>query len=110
MKKKPDRDTESRRGVSRRDFLAGAAAGGISLFLAGCSAAQREAFFQKRFKELGPEEVRRVLARLEKEHSEAYGTKVTVGAKPPLEGVVYGYGLDLSRCIGCRKCVYGGVK
>jgi molybdopterin-containing oxidoreductase family iron-sulfur binding subunit len=23
----------------------------------------------------------------------------------PMDGVLYGYGLDISRCIGCRKCV-----
>ena len=34
---------------------------------------------------------------------------MTVKATPPIEGVLYGYGLDLSRCIGCRRCVYGCV-
>jgi len=104
--------------LSRRQFLAAAAAGaakasllgGISAFLASCSAQQREAFFRKRFKELSPKEVQRVLARLERDYSKQYGVAVKVGAKPPLEGVLYGYGLDLSRCIGCRRCVYACVK
>jgi molybdopterin-containing oxidoreductase family iron-sulfur binding subunit len=26
-----------------------------------------------------------------------------------MPGVLFGYGLDLSRCIGCRRCVYGCV-
>ncbi len=110
MKKKPKHDTANQAGVSRRDFLAGAAAGGISLFLASCTSSQREAFFQRRFKELSPEQVQHVLARLEKEYSAKYGAEVTVGAKPPLDGTLFGYGLDLSRCIGCRRCVYACVK
>jgi molybdopterin-containing oxidoreductase family iron-sulfur binding subunit len=28
----------------------------------------------------------------------------------PREGVEFGYGLDISRCIGCRRCVYACVK
>jgi molybdopterin-containing oxidoreductase family iron-sulfur binding subunit len=27
-----------------------------------------------------------------------------------MEGVSFGYGLDLSRCIGCRRCVYACVR
>lgn len=86
------------------------AACAISAFLAGCSTEEREAFFQKRFKELSPQEVERVLARLEKQHSQEFGKEVSISATPPLEGVLYGYGLDLSRCIGCRRCVYACVK
>jgi Fe-S-cluster-containing dehydrogenase component len=100
---------EKPRGLSRRELLQYTAAGAVSAFLAGCSASEREAFFQKRFKELGPEEVERVLARLRKQYSEQFEKSVTVRADPPLEGVLYGYGLDLSRCIGCRRCVYACV-
>ena len=105
----PARGSESRK-LSRRELLKYSAACAVSAFLAGCSAQEREAFFQKRFKELSPEEVKKVLARLEKQHSAEFGKSVSVGAEPPLEGVVYGYGLDLSRCIGCRRCVYACVK
>ena len=101
------------RGLSRRDFLKASlkvsAACSVSAFLAGCSVEEREAFFQKRFKELSPDEVKGVLARLEKQHTREFGKPVTIGADPPLEGVLYGYGLDLSRCIGCRRCVYACV-
>src|ERR1043166_896889 len=92
--------------LSRRALLKYAAACGVSAFLAGCPSEQREAFFQKRFKELSPDEVERVLARLAKQHSQEFGKSVSVAADPPLAGVLYGYGLDLSRCIGCRRCVY----
>lgn len=96
-------------GLSRRQMLKYTAACAASAFLAGCNSDDREAFFQKRFKELSPDEVKRVLARFEKQYSEQFGKAVTVGNDPPLEGVLYGYGLDLSRCIGCRRCVYGCV-
>jgi Fe-S-cluster-containing dehydrogenase component len=97
-------------GVTRRGFLKFSGACAISTFLAGCSPSEREAFFQKRFKELSPEEVRKVLDRVQKEYTEQYGRAVSVGAEPPLEGVEYAYGLDLSRCIGCRRCVYACVE
>jgi len=35
---------------------------------------------------------------------------VNVSALPAQAGVVFGYALDLSRCIGCRRCVYACVK
>jgi molybdopterin-containing oxidoreductase family iron-sulfur binding subunit len=95
---------------SRRDVLKYSAAAAVSAFLAGCSSDEREAFFQKRFKELGPSDVGRVLARLEEQHSREFGKAVSVGAEPALAGVVYGYGLDLSRCVGCRRCVYACVE
>ena len=97
------------RDLTRREMLKFTAACAVSAFLAGCTPGEREAFFQKRFKELSPAEVERVLARLEKQHSSQFGKPVTVGADPPLPNVLYGYGLDLSRCIGCRRCVYACV-
>ena len=101
--------------LSRREFLAAAATGaaavsglgGISAFLAGCSSQQREEFFQKRFKELSHAEVKAIIARLEEEARTQHGTAMQISARPPLVGVLYGYGLDISRCIGCRRCVYG---
>jgi len=109
MTEERDDRVENRAGVTRRGFLKFSGACAVSAFLAGCSPTEREAFFQKRFKELSPEELQQVLARLRSEYSEQYGKAVSVGAEPPMEGVVYGYGLDLSRCIGCRRCVYACV-
>jgi Fe-S-cluster-containing dehydrogenase component len=96
--------------LSRRDLLKYSAACAVSGFLAACSREDREAFFQKRFKELSPKDVERVLARLEKQHTREFGKKVSVAAEPALAGVLYGYGLDLSRCVGCRRCVYACVE
>ena len=97
---------------SRRKVLKGLAAGvgAIALPASNASASVWDAFFQQHFRELNKEDLNKVLARLENEYSQEFGKKVTVKATPPIEGVKYGYGLDLSRCIGCRRCVYGCVE
>ncbi len=74
-----------------------------------CYAAAREEFFQKNFRELTAEEKKQVVARLEKKYSEKFEKKVTVSTEPAADGVLFGYALDLSRCIGCRRCVYACV-
>jgi Fe-S-cluster-containing dehydrogenase component len=96
---------------SRRKVLKGLAAGVGLLLLPGCDASTSawEDFFQKNFRELSKDELKNVLSRLEKKYSQQFGSKVNVKATPPIEGVLFGYGLDLSRCIGCRRCVYGCV-
>ena len=99
-----------RRRSSRRRFLKQASAAASAALLAACSESAREAFFQAHFKELSKDELKQILARLEREHSATYKKRVTVGAEPAQEGVLFGYGLDLSRCIGCRRCVYACVK
>ncbi len=95
--------------LSRRDFLTavGLAAAGV---LAGCSPEAREHFFRKHFLELSHDEVEQRIARLTAEYEKQYGKKVSISAQPALPGVVFGYALDLSRCIGCRRCVYACVK
>ncbi len=95
--------------LSRRDFLTtvGLTAAGV---LAGCSPEVRETFLQKHFLELSPAEVETRMTRLNSDYSRRFGREVNVTTLPPLPGVVYGYALDLSRCIGCRRCVYACVK
>jgi len=95
--------------TTRRDFLMKSAAVSATAYLASCSEAAREAFFQQHFKELSGEEKREVLQRLEQEYQEKYGKKFTVGGEPAMAGVQFGYALDISRCIGCRRCVYACV-
>jgi Fe-S-cluster-containing dehydrogenase component len=103
-------DAEQRGRLTRRQFLALSAAGAVSVFLAGCTKAGREAFFQSRFRELTGKDMDKVIARLEKQYDEQYGRKASVSVAQAAEGVLFGYGLDLSRCIGCRRCVYACVE
>ena len=61
-------------------------------------------FLQKHYTELGPDELKRVLARLEQETRQQYGADVTITDHRPEPGVQFGYALNLSVCIGCRRC------
>ncbi|MCE5312145.1 MAG: 4Fe-4S dicluster domain-containing protein [Nitrospiraceae bacterium] len=98
--------------VDRRTFLKGAALGlaGIALPPAGADAGLLDDFFQKHFREMNDEEVRKVIDRLEKEYSKKYSKDIKVKATKPMENVMFGYGLDIGRCIGCRRCVYACVE
>ena len=111
MPKPGSRDGQAFR-MSRRKMMKGVAAvlGALVLPEKDASASVWEAFFQKNFRELSRPELEKVIARLEKEYSGRFGKAVKVRATPPIEGVLYGYGLDLSRCIGCRRCAYGCIQ
>ncbi|MCE9638094.1 MAG: 4Fe-4S dicluster domain-containing protein [Planctomycetes bacterium] len=54
---------------------------------------------------MSPDEMRAFCTRVEADCKERFGKDVLVGSEPPLKDVVFGYGLDLSRCNGNRKCV-----
>ena len=93
----------------RREFL-GTAVASVALALTGCGKLSKEEFLQNHFKELSKEELQTIIARLEAEYKEKYHKTVKVGTEPPMPGVIFGYALDLSRCIGCRRCVHACVK
>ncbi|MCO6044364.1 4Fe-4S dicluster domain-containing protein [Aeoliella sp. ICT_H6.2] len=61
-------------------------------------------FLQKHFKELSDNELTQVMHRLEEETKEEYGAEVSISDTRPQKGVKFGYALNLSICIGCRKC------
>jgi len=97
--------------VNRRTFLKGTALGlaATALPLNKADASFWEAFFQKYYREMNEEEKKKVIQRLEKEYLQKYKKEIKVGDEKALPGVLFGYGLDLSRCIGCRRCVYACV-
>ncbi|NOY63851.1 MAG: 4Fe-4S dicluster domain-containing protein [Nitrospirae bacterium] len=97
--------------LHRRDFLKLSLAGLTAASLSGCAKNTAwQDLFHRRFKELTPSEIKRLIKRLEERYSRKYGKTIHVKATPPMEGVVFGYALDLSRCIGCRRCVYACVR
>ena len=61
-------------------------------------------FMQKHYRELNREEMNAVLRRLESEAARTYGREVTIRDIRPTEGVQFAYALNLSVCIGCRRC------
>ena len=64
---------------------------------------------RKHFKELSKEEIARLLERVREKNRRRFGRETQVDATPAIPGVEFGYGLDLSRCVGCRRCVYACV-
>jgi Fe-S-cluster-containing dehydrogenase component len=104
-----------RPGGSRRDFLRSAVTIGAGVAVGAPAAGSAmdfdfESFFQQNFRELSNEDLEALLDRLERKYSEKYGKDVKVSAVGPMDDVLYGYGLDISRCIGCRRCVHACVE
>lgn len=94
--------------LGRRGFLKllGAVSATAAVLPDPAEAFDLEEFMQKHFVELSPEQLAKTLARLEKQYNEKYDRDdFSVNAAPPLEGVRFAYALNLSKCIGCRKCV-----
>jgi molybdopterin-containing oxidoreductase family iron-sulfur binding subunit len=107
--------------MSRRDFLAkgAAAAAGLSALAAAMAPLRHlsegdlpsiEEFLQKHYKEMTSAEKERVLSRIQEQVKTRFGVAATVTDPQPLDGVEFVYGLNISRCIGCRKCVHACVQ
>jgi len=98
--------------VTRRKFLAGLTAGAAALTLpaADADAYMLEEYLRQHYKRLDKKDLEVILKNMEEELTSKYGKQVTAKATPPIDDVVFGYALDLSRCIGCRRCVYACVK
>jgi molybdopterin-containing oxidoreductase family iron-sulfur binding subunit len=87
--------------VNRRQFASCAAAAAAGWLLTGCG--------PRRLREVSPARLKELLAGMERQYSAKYGKPVTVAGTQALPGVEFAYALDLSRCIGCRRCVYACV-
>jgi molybdopterin-containing oxidoreductase family iron-sulfur binding subunit len=112
MSRPDDADRLDARGAGRRKFLRAAAAGAAALAGApgAAGAFDLESFLQRHFREMSDEDVQALTERLARKYEKKYGKPFQVEATGPLDGVVYGYGLDISRCIGCRRCVEACVE
>ena len=88
--------------VSRREFASCAAAAAAGFLMTACGA--------KPLNEVPKEQLLSRIKELERQYSKQYGTAVTVADTPPMPNVLFAYALDISRCIGCRRCVYGCVE
>ena len=94
---------------ARRAFMRTAAAGAAVSALASCGVSMDDVL-RSHFKELSKDELAKVLAKVERRNKERFGRDTKVTAEGPRPGVEFGYGLDISRCVGCRRCVYACVK
>jgi molybdopterin-containing oxidoreductase family iron-sulfur binding subunit len=106
--------------LSRRGFLSQgvAALAGVTALAAAVSPLRHlsgentpglEAFLQKHYKEMTPEDKERVLDRIREQVRDRFRVEPQLSDPPPRDGVEFVYGLNLSRCIGCRKCVHACV-
>jgi molybdopterin-containing oxidoreductase family iron-sulfur binding subunit len=95
-------DANDGESPSRRQFVSCAAGAAAGFLLTACG--------PKRLVEMPKERLHEALRELERQYSETYGTTVTVADTPPIPGVQFAYALDISRCIGCRRCVYACVE
>ena len=99
-------------GVTRRTALkvAGATLGAaafakaIAPIVSWTAEQSVDEFLQKHYRELSKDELERVMVRLEAEAKRDYGAEVEITDARPQAGVKFGYALNLSICIGCRKC------
>ena len=105
-------------GMNRRSFLRTSAV--LTTGLAALAASLKplmemedfptaERFMQKYYKEMTPAEMEKVLKRIENEVEKQYGLRPHVRDYKPMDGVEFVYCLNLTRCIGCRKCVHACV-
>jgi Fe-S-cluster-containing dehydrogenase component len=91
----------------RRTFLAGAASVLGMMAVSSCS---WQEFFQQQFQRMTKKEIEDTVARLQEDYKKKYGKEFVVGTESPIDGTLFGYALDIQRCIGCRRCVYGCVE
>ena len=98
---------------SRRDFLKklGVAAAATTVAPAVTTeAASIAEHLQTHFEMMSDSQKEKAIARLEQRYSEQFGKQVTVANTPAPEGVLFGYALNISKCIGCRRCVEACVR
>ncbi len=101
--------------VTRRDFLKhmGVASMAGAVALAGSPEAEAAVFqewFQTHYELMSEQEKQEAIARLETRYTEEFGKKTTVSGAPALQGVLFGYALNIQKCIGCRTCVHACVQ
>ncbi|MDD2914621.1 MAG: 4Fe-4S dicluster domain-containing protein [Gallionella sp.] len=106
----------------RREFLKNVCLTGATALVAGpasvsaaVEAASADAdttvaeFFQGHFVLMSDVEKEKAIERLEKRYTAKYEKKTTVSNVPAPEDTLFGYALDISKCIGCRRCVHACV-
>jgi molybdopterin-containing oxidoreductase family iron-sulfur binding subunit len=106
--------------MTRRTFLKGAVASMVGV--AGLMAALKpllelesgavslDDLLQRHYRELTPDGLKRIMANLEAKAQKEYGVTPAIRDLKPMDGVEFGYALNLSRCVGCRKCAHACLK
>lgn len=109
------------RATTRRSFLRSSVSvvGGMAAAVAALEPLKEldpedfgglEGFIQKHYKEMSGEDMAKALRRIEAQVKRRYDVDAVAKDVRPKEGVEFVYALNLSRCVGCRKCVYACVE
>ncbi len=92
--------------MTRREFmkksLSGSSVLALPPLLNGCLSPE---FFQKHLKKINKKDLDRIIKRKEKKYSQKFSKKATINSTQAIEETSFAFTLDLSKCIGCRKCV-----
>jgi Fe-S-cluster-containing dehydrogenase component len=103
----------TRRSFLRNSFLG---ASGIAALAASLSPLREltdftstDEFLQKHYREMTPQEMEKALKRISGEVEKRYSVRPHLRDYKPMDGVEFVYALNLTRCIGCRKCVHACV-
>lgn len=106
----------TRRGFLMKGSIAASAGAAVAASLSPLRNVPRdelpslEQFLQKHYKEMTPEEMEQALARIREQVKSRHGVVARVRDIKPLDGVEYVYALNITRCIGCRRCVHACVR
>ncbi|MDF1836653.1 MAG: 4Fe-4S dicluster domain-containing protein [Planctomycetota bacterium] len=106
--------------LDRRSFLRGglSVAAGMGAFVAALKPLadmdpndipSLDGFLQKHYKEMDEEDMEAALKRIADKVQARWDVVPNVRDVRPEEGVEFVYALNLSRCVGCRKCVHACV-
>ena len=95
---------------SRREFLCSVAGCAAAAVAGGCTDFTHAASFRGRFRELSSSEIEDLIGEIEADCKKRFAKDVTVSATGPRPGVQFAYALDVSRCVGCRRCVTACVQ
>lgn len=87
---------------TRREFASCAAAAAAGFILTACG--------PRRLHEMPRARLKKAIEDMERQYAERLERAVKVSDAPPIPGVEFAYALDISRCVGCRRCVYACVE
>lgn len=104
------------RPVSRRTFLKGSAASivGMSGLVAALQPLLKlekedltlDQLLQRHYKEMTSAQLDKVIQKLQDKCEQQYGVSASIQDLKPQDGVGFAYALNLTRCVGCRKCAH----
>ena len=124
IEKKPkENDRRQTKQCGRREFLkdaAKAAAVGGAAMLSGCGSGMLgsseelslrwKEYFKKNYRLMTREEKDATVRRLEHLAKIKNGVNVQMSSRAPIEGVLFGYAFNVTRCEGYMECVTACVK